>query len=141
MTGEYTTCGSLAALCGGWPADRPVWIQSRGGALERVIWADQTERGGDGAYALVLRSFLWDDPAAAEPPMLFHLAWSLHPGAAPLPASTVHRTAEGARARIRGVAAERGWVLGDEQTRPGGAVLGRVSSAGFWALTPMRTEN
>ena len=85
MTVEYTTCAGLAALCEGWPADRPVWIQSRGGALERVIWADQTERGGDGAYALVLRSFLWDDPAAAEPPMLFHLAWSLHPGAAPLP--------------------------------------------------------
>ena len=137
MTVEYTTCAGLAALCEGWPADRPVWIQSRGGALERVIWADQTERGGDGAYALVLRSFLWDDPAAAEPPMLFHLAWALRTGAAPLPPNSIHRTAEGARAAADAALAERGWTPGTEQTRATGVVVGTFD-AGLWTLTPMR---
>ncbi len=63
---EHLAVGSLVGLCAGWSPSRPVWVQSRGGALELAVWSDHLERGGDGLPALVLRSWApGDEPAAA----------------------------------------------------------------------------
>ncbi len=124
----YVNCGSLHELTRpeDWPADRPVWIQSGGGSIERIVWADHLERGGDGGEALVLRAFMWDEEPAAGTVTV--LEWAAPPGTASIPQTTAHRSEAGVRARIAAVAADLGAEpVEDEKPAPQRMVMVRSS--------------
>ena len=116
---SYITCGSLRAITDpvDWSADRPVWIDT-GHGLARPVYAGHIEADAPGA--LVLRSHLpWTTDPEFAPPRLWLVEWA-GPIGADLPATTLHGSEIGARARLRAAARELGVEPGAGTRSPGG---------------------